>query len=150
MKHCSRGRMCTQWHWHVVWPFVGAAMIPAGLFPWEELNKTESSSQFISHRSNLGGLEWNLQIGGIARGLGAWQVLVLNQFQLLSAAVTVIFFSTLDWMANGGGIEALLLGYCGHLLSCKYRESGSHKSSYLWDSWFSGRDRTLGNCHPRS
>jgi hypothetical protein len=104
----------------------------------------------ISHRSNLGGLEWNLQIGGIARGLGAWQVLVLNQFQLLSAAVTVIFFSTLDWMANGGGIEALLLGYCGHLLSCKYRESGSHKSSYLWDSWFSGRDRTLGNCHPRS
>ncbi len=28
--------------------FVGAAMIPAGLFPWEELNETESSSQFIS------------------------------------------------------------------------------------------------------
>jgi len=90
-----------------------------------------------------------LQIGGIARGLGAWQVLVLNQFQLLSAAVTVIFFKALDWMANGGGIEALLLDSCGHLLSPKYRESGSHKSSYLWDSWFSGRDQTLGNCHLR-
>ncbi|CAK9220683.1 unnamed protein product [Sphagnum troendelagicum] len=64
--------------------------------------------------------EWNLQIGGIARGLGAWQVLVLNQFRLLSATVTVIFFRALDWMANGGGIEALLLGSCGHLLSSKY------------------------------
>ncbi len=73
---------------------------------------------------------------------------MLNQFQLLSAAVTVIFFRTLDWMANGGDIEALLLGSCGHLLSPEYRESGSHKSSYLWDSWFSGRDQTLGNCHP--
>ncbi|CAK9221943.1 unnamed protein product [Sphagnum troendelagicum] len=59
------------------------------------------------------------------------------------ASVTVIFFRALDWMANGGGIEALLLDSCGHLLSPEYRESGSHKSSYLWDSWFSGRDQTL-------
>lgn len=28
--------------------FCWGSMIPAGLFPWEELNKTESSSQFIS------------------------------------------------------------------------------------------------------
>ncbi|CAM6055835.1 unnamed protein product [Sphagnum tenellum] len=61
---------------------------------------------------------WELKrYGG---GLGAWQVLVLNQFRLLSATVTVIFFRALDWMANGGGIEALLLGSCGHLLSSKY------------------------------
>jgi hypothetical protein len=32
---------------------------------------------------------------------------------------------------SGSQFEALLLGSCGHLLSSKYRESGSHKSSYL-------------------
>lgn len=121
--------------------FGAAAMIPVRLYSLEELklHKIEASRFLSPTDATLGAVKRNLQIAAIAGAIVAWQALELDQFQLLSAVVAFIFVGTLDQIATGGSIEALLLDSLGRLLSSKYRERVAlHESGHFLVSYLIG------------
>lgn len=121
--------------------FGAAAMIPVRLYSLEELklHKIEASRFLSPTDATLGAVKRNLQIAAIAGAIVAWQALELDQFQLLSAVVAFIFVGTLDQIATGGSIEALLLDSLGRLLSSKYRERvARHESGHFLVSYLIG------------
>lgn len=104
--------------------FGGAAMVPQRLYSLEELrlNKIDAAQLLSPTDATLGNVKRNLQIAAIVGGLVAWKFLGLDQFQLLTAAVAFLFLGTLDQVANGGGLEALLLDSFGRILSSNYKD----------------------------
>jgi hypothetical protein len=121
--------------------FGAAAMIPVRLYSLEELklHKIEASRFLSPTDATLGAVKRNLQIAAIAGAIVAWQALELDQFQLFSAVVAFIFVGTLDQIATGGSIEALLLDSLGRLLSSKYRERVAlHESGHFLVSYLIG------------
>ena len=80
------------------------------------------TSRFLSPKdSTLSGIRQGLQLAALLGGLATWQVLHLEQGQLIALVVAVLFVATVDQIANGGGGEALVLDTLGNAVSRTYR-----------------------------
>lgn len=121
--------------------FGKAAMVPQRLYSLEELrlNKIDATQLLSPTDRTLGEVKRNLQFAAIAGGLVAWWQLGLDQYQLLAASVLFLFLGTLDQIANGGGVEALLLDSIGRVLSPKYQDRvAQHESGHFLVSYLVG------------
>jgi hypothetical protein len=121
--------------------FGKAAMVPQRLYSLEELrlNKIDATQLLSPTDKTLGDVKRNLQVAAIAGGVVAWWQLGLDQSQLLAAAVLFLFLGTVDQIANGGGVEALLLDSLGRLLSPKYQDRvAQHESGHFLVSYLVG------------
>lgn len=121
--------------------FGKAAMVPQRLYSLEELrlNKIDATQLLSPTDRTLGEVKRNLQFAAVAGGLVAWWQLGLDQYQLLGASVLFLFLGTLDQIANGGGVEALLLDSIGRILSPKYQDRvAQHESGHFLVSYLVG------------
>ncbi|KAG0587433.1 hypothetical protein KC19_2G164200 [Ceratodon purpureus] len=121
--------------------FGKAAMVPQRLYSLDELrlNKIDATRLLSPTDKTLGDVKRNLQYAAIAGGVVAWWQLGLDQYQLLAAAVLFLFLGTVDQIANGGGVEALLLDSLGRILSPKYQDRvAQHESGHFLVSYLVG------------
>lgn len=121
--------------------FGKATSVPQRLYSLEELrlHKIDASQLLSPTDTTLGGVKFNLQLAAATGGLVAWWQLGLDQFQLLTAAVLFIFLGTVDQIANGGGVEALLLDTFGRILSSKYKDRvAQHEAGHFLVSYLIG------------
>ncbi|BBN14570.1 hypothetical protein MPTK1_6g12720 [Marchantia polymorpha subsp. ruderalis] len=121
--------------------FGAAQLVPQRAYTLEELrlNKIEAEKFLSPVDSTLGSIRGNLQVAAVLLGVTTWRVLDLNQYQLLSAVVLFVFLGTVDQIANGGGVEALLLDTIGRLLSEKYRDRvAKHEAGHFLVAYLMG------------
>ncbi|KAJ7287967.1 hypothetical protein O6H91_06G073800 [Diphasiastrum complanatum] len=102
--------------------------IPKRIYYLDELrlNNIEPSRLLSPVDVTLGAVRSNLQLAALFGGILSWQTRVFDQVQLLIATIVFLLFGTLDQIATGGGIEALVLDTLGRLLSAKYKKRVAH------------------------
>lgn len=121
--------------------FGKATSVPYRLYSLEELrlNKIDATQLLSPTDQTLGNVKRNLQYAAIAGAAVTWWQLGLDQYQLLAAAVLFLFLGTVDQIANGGGVEALLLDSIGRILSPKYQDRvAQHESGHFLISYLVG------------
>ncbi|CAM6087872.1 unnamed protein product [Calypogeia fissa] len=121
--------------------FGKAAMVPQKIYTLEDLrlNKIDASKFLSPVDRTLGSVRRNLQVAGVVGAVAAWRALDMNPMQLLGLVVLFLFIGTVDQVANGGGLEALILDTLGRLISRNYRERvAQHEAGHFLISYLMG------------
>lgn len=118
-----------------------ARQVPKRQYTLEELrlNKIDPTKFLSPQDETLDGVRSILQGGALAGATALYLSGTADGSQLLQAAVVALFLLTADQVANGGGVEALIVDSVGRVLSPTYNmRVAMHEAGHLLVAYLLG------------